>query len=161
MQAGLGGEESLLLPTTAFRSNYVGSEVVDICSKTTRMTQPMRWQQPVSPWTKASTKLVFFPFSLFVQQISLYHIGIAQLLAYSRTADSGDVTPPRRQNVLSVDFMKQLTRLFPHCSRLVFFSVGQKKNKQTKKTEHVSHLEDSKLTLRFMLFAYIFFFSFF
>lgn len=36
---------------------------------------------------------VFFPL-FFVQRISLYHIGIAQLLAYNRTAYSGDVTPP-------------------------------------------------------------------
>lgn len=48
--------------------------------------------QPVPLWTKASTKLVF-PL-LFVQRISLYHIGIAQLLAYYRTTDWGDVMPP-------------------------------------------------------------------
>lgn len=36
---------------------------------------------------------LFFPL-LIVQRISLYHIGIAQLLAYYRTADWGDVTPP-------------------------------------------------------------------
>lgn len=42
---------------------------------------------------KPQPNLVFFPL-LFVQRISLYHIGIAQLLAYYRTADLGDVTPP-------------------------------------------------------------------
>lgn len=42
---------------------------------------------------KSLNQTCFFPL-LFVQRISLYHIGIAQLLAYYRTADLGDVTPP-------------------------------------------------------------------
>lgn len=48
--------------------------------------------QPAPLWTKASTKL-FFSLS-FCPMKSLYHIGIAQLLAYYRTADLGDVMPP-------------------------------------------------------------------
>lgn len=115
-------------PLPPFEAVMWGQRSWTFAAKTTRTMQPMRWQQP-SPWTKASTKLVLFPFSLFVQQISLYHIGIAQLLAYSRTADSGDVTPPLRQNVLSVDFMKQLTRLFFPLFPSRFFG-GAKKNKK-------------------------------
>lgn len=84
-----------------------GFEVADLCKK----TQPIMWH-PVSLWTKASTKLVFPPKPLFVQRISLYHIGIAQLLAYYRTADSGDVMPPPCQ-CPQCGFTKQLEFLDP------------------------------------------------
>lgn len=98
-----------------------GFEVADLCKK----TQPIMWH-PVSLWTKASTKLVFPPKPLFVQRISLYHIGIAQLLAYYRTADSGDVMPPPCQ-CPQCGFTKQLKFSDP-------LMLG--------KTEHISHLED-------------------